>query len=154
MQYTDKISKYLPELGFWENVTIYDLLRHTSGIPDFLKYMPDNWDHNKIADNNDLIKVLAAKKDTLEFTTKSRHSYSNSNYILLGSIVEKVSGKKFPDFLSDRVFKPLKMKNTFVYCRHKYPKKIDNFAYGYVWEDGGFKKILEENSQREISEVY
>ncbi|WP_277013893.1 serine hydrolase domain-containing protein [Flavobacterium lindanitolerans] len=154
LQYTDKISKYLPELGFWENVTIYDLLRHTSGIPDFLKYMPDNWDHNKIADNNDLIKVLAAKKDTLEFTPKSRHSYSNSNYILLGSIVEKVSGKKFPDFLSDRVFKPLKMKNTFVYCRHKYPKKIDNFAYGYVWEDGGFKKILEENSQREISEVY
>jgi CubicO group peptidase (beta-lactamase class C family) len=51
--------------------------------------MPDNWDHNKIADNNDLIKVLAAKKDTLEFTPKSRHSYSNSNYILLGSIVGK-----------------------------------------------------------------
>lgn len=66
LNYEDSISKYLPELSFWKNVTIYDLLRHTSGIPEYLADMPKDWDHSKIATNKDVIAYYAARKDTLQ----------------------------------------------------------------------------------------
>ncbi|RWW91664.1 serine hydrolase domain-containing protein [Flavobacterium cerinum] len=154
LNYNDKLSKYIPELNFWNDVTIYDLLRHTSGIPDFLGYMPDKWDHNKIATNDDVIKIFAVNKDTLQFTPKSRHRYSNTNYVLLASIIEKISGKKYADFLSEKIFKPLKMDRTFVYCRWKKPKKVDNLAIGYIWETNTFKKTTIVESEAEKDMVY
>lgn len=154
LNYNDKLSKYIPELGFWDDVTIYDLLRHTSGIPDFIGYMPDKWDCNKIATNGDVIKLFAANKDTLQFTPKSRHRYSNTNYVLLASIIEKTSGKKYSDFLSEKIFKPLKMDRTFVHCRWKSPKKVDNLAIGYVWETNTFKKTTIVESEPEKDMVY
>ncbi|MNK36174.1 Penicillin-binding protein 4* [compost metagenome] len=154
LNYNDKISKYLPELSFWDDVTIYDLLRHTSGIPDFLGYMPDKWDHNKIASNDDLIKIYVTNKDTLQFKPKSRHRYSNTNFVLLATIIERASGKKYADFLSDKIFKPLNMDRTFVYCRWKNPMKIDNLAIGYIWKTDSFTKTTIVDSESEKTEIY
>lgn len=154
LNYNDKLSKYIPELNFWNDVTIYDLLRHTSGIPDFFGYIPDKWDHNKIATNDDVIKLFAENKDTLQFKPNSRHRYSNTNFVLLASIIERTSGKKYADFLSEKIFKPLKMNNTFVYCRWKNPKKVNNLAIGYIWETNTFKKTTIVESEPEKNEVY
>jgi len=77
--------------------------------------MPVNWDHKKIATNNDLINFYSARKDTLLFTPGSRHSYTNTNYALLATIAEQVSRKSLAELLKESVFLPLKMKNTFIY---------------------------------------
>ena len=154
LDYNDKLSKHIPELSFWKDVTIYDLLRHTSGIPDFLGNMCKDWDPSKIATNEDVIKYYAASKDTLEFKTKTQHRYSNTNYVLLASIIERTSGKKYGDFLTAKIFKPLKMNNTFVYNRRQNPRKIENYATGYVWARDSFTKVTMENPGCDDSSVY
>ncbi len=141
LDYNDKISKYIPELGFWEDITIYDLLRHTSGIPDFIFSMGEDWDATKIATNHDVITFFSLRKDSLDFKPKTRHRYSNTNYALLASIIERVSGKKYGDYLTDKIFKPLKMDNTFVYNRRQNPEKIENYAIGYAWAHNSFTKV-------------
>lgn len=154
LDYNDKLSKYIPELSFWQDVTLYDLLRHTSGIPDFIFSMGKDWDSSKIASNEDVIKYYASKRDTLDFKPKSMHRYSNTNYVLLASIIERVSGKKYADYLADKIFSPLKMNNTFVYNRRKKPAKIDNYAIGYVWAPGTFTKVTMESPEYNEHMVY
>ena len=154
LNYEDSISKYLPELSFWKNVTIYDLLRHTSGIPEYLADMPKDWDHSKIATNKDVIAYYAARKDTLQFAPRSRYRYCNTNYTLLASIIERLSGEEYSIFLSQNIFKPLKMNNTFVYNRREKPKNIKNYATGYVWAKNSFNKVTSEHPGYNDSSVY
>lgn len=144
LQYDDSLQKFIPELS-WKGVTIYDLLRHTSGIPEYLVEMPASWDHKKIATNDDLIKFYSSRKDTLLFTPGSRHSYSNTNYALLATIAERVSGVAFAKLLKKTVFLPLKMNNTFIYNSRQHPQKIKNRAIGYVWKKSSFEKIVPED---------
>jgi len=146
INYEDKLSKYIPELGFWDKVTIYDLLRHTSGIPEYFK-MEQGWDKTKIATNKDVITYYTKEKDTLEFTPGSKHRYTNTNYILLASIIEKISGKTYAEFLSQHIFKPLKMNNTFVYCSRLNPANIKNYATGYVWAKTRFNKVTSDSPE-------
>lgn len=154
LNYEDNISKFLPELSFWGNVTIYDLLRHTSGIPEYLADMPKDWAHSRIATNKDVITYYAVRKDTLQFAPGSRYRYCNTNYALLASIIERVSGEEYSVFLSKNIFKPLKMNNTFVYNRREKPKKIKNYAIGYVWAKNSFSKVTSEHPGYNDSSVY
>jgi len=154
LRYEDKIAGYFPELHFWNSVTIYDLLRHTSGIPEYLSDMPDDWDKTKIATNDDVINYYAARKDSLQFEPGSIHRYCNTNYVLLASMIERVSGKKYADFLAENIFKPLQMKHTFVYNRRESPRKIQNYATGYVWASNSFKKVTSEHPHYNDSTVY
>jgi len=145
LNYEDKLSKYIPELSFWSDVTIYDMLRHTSGLPDYVFDMPPSWDKTKIATNEDLIQFYVKRKDTLEFKPRSKHSYNNTNYALLASIIERLTGKTYARFLDENIFKPLKMKNTFVYSRRLSPLKLKNYATGYVWATNSFNRVTSEN---------
>lgn len=154
LQYDDPIDQYLPELQRWHSVKIIDLIRHTSGLPEFLADMSKGWDHHKIASNDDLIKFYSARKDTLNFKPGSRHRYNNTNYALLASIIERISGKSYADFLYENIFKPLKMRSTFVYNRRQRPAKIKNYATGYVWKRDTFDKITSENPSYGDSLVY
>ncbi len=141
LNYSDNLSKYIPELGFWDPVTIDDLLRHTSGLPDYLMDMSQTWDKSRIATNDDLIAFYAARKDTLQFVPGSLHDYNNTNYAILASIIERVSGQSYGEFLSKQLFKPLGMKHTFVYNRRQHARKLKNYAIGYVWAPGSFDKV-------------
>lgn len=154
LDYNDKLSKYLPELSFWDKVTINDLLRHTSGLPSFMVDMQDNWDQKKIATNADVINFYAKRKDTLKFEPKTRHQYSNTNYAILASIIEKASGKTYADFLKQYIFEPLNMKSSFVYNRRQQPKTIKNYATGYVWATNSFKKVVSEDPAYDEKMIY
>ncbi|WP_341908478.1 serine hydrolase domain-containing protein [Fluviicola taffensis] len=154
LNYTDDITKFLPELTSFKGVTIYDLLRHTSGIPEFLGGFEQNWKNERIATNQDVINYYAERKDTLEFTPRSEHRYSNTNYVLLATIIERVSGKKWGDYLDEKIFKPLKMNRTFVYNRRLEPKKITNYAYGYSWVNNSFEKATEDDKKIGRMAVY
>lgn len=145
INYTDDITKYIPELANFKGVSIYNLLRHTSGVPEYLESFRENWKSNTIATNNDLIRYYAARKDTLDFATGSAHRYCNTNYAFLATIIERVSGKSLNEYLNAKIFKPLNMTNTFVYNRRLAPKHIKNYAYGYVWIRNSFEKATEDD---------
>ncbi|WP_298136966.1 serine hydrolase [Flavobacterium sp.] len=146
IKYTDDITVYIPELSNFKGVKIYDLLRHTSGIPEFLGKFREDWINKKMATNQDVINYYAQRKDTLEFKPTSTHQYCNTNYVLLATIIERISNQKLQDFLFKKIFKPLKMERTFIYNRRENPKKkLKNYAFGYTWVKNSFEKATEDD---------
>ena len=70
LSYADKISKYIPELSFYNDVTILNLLTHTGGLPDYMDLMEKEWDKTKIATNGDVIKLFEKVKTLPSLFTK------------------------------------------------------------------------------------
>jgi CubicO group peptidase (beta-lactamase class C family) len=102
----------------WQTISVQHLLRHTSGIPDYeeplglyskayLKFMTRTDATEKI--------LTQARKDKLEFQPGARFKYSNTGYVVLSSIVEKVTGKPFNQAVQDLVLEPAGLKNTAMY---------------------------------------
>jgi CubicO group peptidase (beta-lactamase class C family) len=138
----DELGKYIPELSFYKGVIIKNLLNHTSGLPDYMELLDSLFDKTKIATNKDIIDLFAKEQPKVSFEPNSKFEYSNTGFALLASIIENVSGLSFGDFLAESIFKPLQMNRTFVYTRRYAPKKIDNYAYGYVYSDSLNKFVL------------
>lgn len=107
----DPVSKYIPDTPkAWEKITIAELLGHTSGIPNFTADPTFHaWSQNPHTPAEELA-FFSAKP--LDFAPGSKYSYSNSNYEVLGDILEKVSGKTYNELLRQRLFDPLGMKDT------------------------------------------
>jgi CubicO group peptidase (beta-lactamase class C family) len=105
----DPICQYLldcPEA--WQPITLHHLLTHTSGIPDY--YASLSVDIQKHSLNpTDLMNLIPKSS---EFSPGERFHYSNSGYVLLGYIVEQVSGQPYALFLQQNIFKPLQMADT------------------------------------------
>jgi CubicO group peptidase (beta-lactamase class C family) len=107
----DKVAKYFPGLTRAGDITLYELMTHTSGYPDY--YPLDFVDRRmqRPIDLDELIRQYAGGK--LDFEPGTRWSYSNTGYILLGRIVEKVSGESFSRYLEQTILKPLGMTHSF-----------------------------------------
>src|SRR6478609_3818294 len=103
----DPVARWYPELTRAKEITLYDLMTHASGYTDY--YPLDFVDRRmeKAIDPDQLLKEYAGTK--LDFEPGRRWSYSNTGFVLLGRIVEKVSGKPFGEFLAERILKPLGM---------------------------------------------
>jgi CubicO group peptidase (beta-lactamase class C family) len=106
----DKVARFLPDLTRAKDVTIREVLTHTAGYSDFYAddYVPLYMQRETTAD---AILDGWAKKP-LDFEPGSRWQYSNTGYVILGEIIEKVSGRKLIDFLRERVFDKLGMKSA------------------------------------------
>jgi CubicO group peptidase (beta-lactamase class C family) len=130
----DKVDKYLPSFPHGNEITIHQLLSHTSGLPqhstefDIKKFRPSNKSFG-IEGKDENVK--------LTFTPGTSFQYSNAGYILLGYIIEKVSGKTLNVYFSENIFKPLDMKNTGFKDENG---QLDNLAVGYQSEN---KEIAE-----------
>lgn len=156
INYEDKIIKFIPELSNYKNITIRNLLNHTSGLPDYMILLDSlliekkNWKQkNKIATNKSIIEIFAKHNPKVLFEPNEKWEYSNTGYALLASIIEKASGKSYSDFLEKEIFIPLKMNNTFIFRRRFEPKKIKNYAFGYVYSDSLKTNILPDNDIKE-----
>ena len=146
----DSLSKFFPEfsknLG---NVTIAQLLNHTSGIRDYmsllmLKGSPTmDFFNNFIGTNEDLM-TLIKKQDGLSFTSGSQHDYSNTNYWILGRLVQQVTGKLLGTYAKENIFQPLGMENTFFIENRG--RIVPRGASGYISECQDCE-ILEYNYQ-------
>ncbi len=106
----DPIAKYLPTYPNGEEITIHHLLTHTSGIPNFTSF-PD-YEKTMMLPSPVEKTIQRFKDKPLEFTPGEKFKYSNSGYILLGYIIEKVSGQFYEEFLKENIFQPLNMMNT------------------------------------------
>jgi D-alanyl-D-alanine carboxypeptidase len=110
MSLDDPVAKWFPELTRAKEVTIRNLLTHTSGYSD---YAPQDFTipaWTKPTKPIDIVNEWARKP--LDFDPGTRWQYSNTNYVLAGLIVEKVSGEPFWQFLESRVLKPLALKEV------------------------------------------
>jgi CubicO group peptidase (beta-lactamase class C family) len=130
------VRTIIPELPAWETpVAIRNLVRHTSGIPDYVGLMvAAGHELDDHVTPKDTLEVLAGA-DELEFTPGSRFSYSNTNYFLLSQVVERVSGQSLRLFAHEHIFEPLDMDRTHYHDR--YNEVVAGRADGYVPEAGG-----------------
>ncbi|MBX7174240.1 MAG: serine hydrolase [Pyrinomonadaceae bacterium] len=128
----DPICKYLSDCpAIWQPITLKNLLTHTSGIQNYT----DLTDFTKTAIlPTSSAQMMALLKDKpLLFNPGEKYLYCNSGYFFLGTIIEKVSGKTYADFLQENIFNPLGMKAT----GYDMPQKIiKNRAAGYQSENG------------------
>ncbi|MGE8292674.1 MAG: serine hydrolase domain-containing protein [Sphingobacterium sp.] len=140
--YEDDITKYFPHIKF-KNVRISNLLHHTSGISDFLVWDPQWIDKKKINTNQDLLKIIETKMDNTSFKPGDQHAYSNTNYLLLALIVEKVSGQSFAKYMHQHIFKPAGMKNTSVFSARSPNADLKNYAQGMAFDvkTSSFKNV-------------
>lgn len=122
----DKVAKYYPDLTRAGDITLLDLMHHTSGYPDY--YPLDFVDRRmqQPVNPDDLLRHYAGGK--LDFEPGTNWSYSNTGYILLGRIVEKVSGQPLAALLQQRVFGPLGMTNTFYEPAHPVPHSAQGYT--------------------------
>jgi len=122
----DPVSKYFPELTRSNEVTIRNLLTMTSGYEDFAPqdYTIPDW--LQPIEPSKLVHLWATKP--LDFDPGTKWQYSNTNYVLVSLIVEKVSGEPLGKFLHERVFKPAGMKDLF----NTYSQREKLQVTGYV----------------------
>ncbi len=127
----EKIGKYLGEVPpSWANITVRNLLTHTSGMGDY----PQKFDFRKDYTEDDLLKII--KETPLGFAPGEKWQYSNFGFVTLGILIRKVSGKFYGDFLAERVFKPLGMTTARVITEYDI---VANRAAGYELRNGEVK---------------
>ncbi len=107
------VSKYLPDYSKvnGDKITIHQLLNHTSGTPNYTSF-PKFFKEMSRNPHTPTEMVETFADSTLNFTPGERFAYSNSGYILLGAIIEKVTGKSYETVLQQKIFDPLKMKDS------------------------------------------
>jgi CubicO group peptidase (beta-lactamase class C family) len=130
LHYDDLVEKYIniPYKG----MTIRQLLTHTSGLPDYQAIMDSYWDKSKVAGNDDIINYLNKYAPPKLFEPGEKYLYSNTGYVLLASILEKVSGRDFIEFCNTEIFNKLKMNHTAIRSLAE-KATIKNFTLGHVY---------------------
>jgi CubicO group peptidase (beta-lactamase class C family) len=107
----DPIKKYLPEApAAWDSITIFNLLTHSSGIPNFTS-LPD-YNSLKLRDTPVAKTVATVRDKPLDFVPGEKMSYSNSGYLVLGDVIERITGASYEKFVKDNIFTPLGMKDS------------------------------------------
>lgn len=107
----DRISRYLPDApGAWKDITVFHLLSHTSGIPDLTRF--ENFPDIQASPTTAARSIASFRDKPLEFAPGERFSYSSSGYILLGYLIEQLSGQSYDRFLQEAIFTPLGMKDS------------------------------------------
>lgn len=130
--FDDSLSRFLdiPYRG----ITIRHLLTHTSGLPDYQAVMDAHWDKTKVAGNAEILEYLNRYAPPVLFPPGDRYEYSNTGYVLLGSIVEKASGQDFVDFCRERIFRKLGMSHTNIRSNAQ-KAAAKHFALGHIWSE-------------------
>jgi CubicO group peptidase (beta-lactamase class C family) len=127
---TDSINKFFPHLPY-QGFTIHQLLVHRSGLSNYV-YFIDKLitDKSQLISNDDVIALWKEHEPVPYYPPGRRYDYSNSGYMLLASIIEKVSGMSYPEYMQKNIFEPLGMQNTLTYTYNK-TDTLAHLAKGY-----------------------
>jgi CubicO group peptidase (beta-lactamase class C family) len=150
LSFTDTVGKHLPDYPnkeVAEKVTIHHLLTHTSGMGSYF--------NNKFRAQREQLLTVAAHlplfdTDPLAFPPGEKFEYSNAGFMLLGAIIEKVSGQDYYTYVTEHIYKPAEMNDTGFY---EPGKEIPNLAIGYTRmspEGQPQEEIRDNNNRREI----
>ncbi len=143
LKITDCVQDYIPEFPY-DEISIKHLLTHTSGLQNYMYLLEKHWKKDYYPTNEDVLDLYINLKRPLNFTSGSQFQYSNSGYVILGLLIERVSDMSYPDFLKERIFEPLKLNNTFVNDLH-HPKEVENRAFGYRKAGKSWRLIPDSN---------
>jgi CubicO group peptidase (beta-lactamase class C family) len=126
----DTITKFFPGLPY-PGITVKMLLNHRSGLPNYVYFIPNSrkWDQKQNATNEDVLNILYTEKPNKSFPPGKRFSYSNTNYVLLAMIIEKLSGMSFPEYRKSKFFQPLQMNHTYVFTQADSAMSTPSFNY-------------------------
>lgn len=129
----DRTSKYIPDYPNGDKITIHHLLTHTSGIKDFTKMKS----LSDIAQKEMTPKMMVDffKNEPVDFAPGEKFDYNNSGYVLLGYLIELVSGEKYEDYIKKHIFDKAGMSQSY-YASDR--KVIKNRAYGYHKKEYGY----------------
>jgi CubicO group peptidase (beta-lactamase class C family) len=137
----DTLHKFFT--GFpYPGITVQMLLCHRSGLPNYLYFMSnEKWDkgpdgkwNRSYARNNDVLKMLIQRKPDATGQPGARFNYCNTNYVLLAMIIEKITGKSYPEYMQEKLFSPLQMNNSFVFTLNDTLTATPSFsATGTYW---------------------
>jgi len=133
----EKVQTYLPQFPY-PDVTVKMLLCHRSGVPDYIRWVPQyRKDTKSPITNAEVMDMFAKYKPKLESRPNTRFRYCNSNYAILASLIEEVTELNYPDFMKKYIFEPLGMKSTFVYNPYKPSPYGTCISYKYNWNYAG-----------------
>ncbi len=133
LKYETDVSEIFPDFPY-KGITIEHLLQHRSGLPEIFSFAVKHkvWKQNGIATNADVLAALTKYKPKLSFQPGTKHEYSNFGYVLLASIIEKISRVSFSEYLKTNLFQPAGMLTSDVILREYDPKVIANNTLGYT----------------------
>ncbi|SHG16897.1 CubicO group peptidase, beta-lactamase class C family [Flavobacterium micromati] len=125
-----KVNTILKDFPY-PDITVQTLLNHRSGMRNYA-YFTDRdksvWDRHNILSNQDILTIMATKNIRLEYKTDTHFSYCNTNYAMLALIIEKVTKLPYEKAMDQMIFKPLGMKNTYVF---NYERDKDSAVTSY-----------------------
>ena len=137
----DTVEKFLPNFPY-KGITIHQLLSHRSGLSQYTHFCDSAdsiWpDKNKTINNDDVIEIISKIKPLKNYPPDRRYYYCNTNFLLLASIVEKVTGITFREYLKSNIFSPLGMNHTVLYDRTNFEELIlptQGYENRTPWED-------------------
>jgi CubicO group peptidase (beta-lactamase class C family) len=139
----DDVKKFFPDFPY-DNVTVKLLLSHRSGLPNYIYFMQKlGWNPKQYCSNEDVLSYLIKFRPNPNSQPNKHFEYCNTNYALLGLIIEKVSGKSYADFLQTIFFKPLHMNDTYVFNMTDSAKAMPSYDWrgrqeGFTFLDTGF----------------
>jgi CubicO group peptidase (beta-lactamase class C family) len=126
LKLTDDVKKFYPNFPY-DGITVALLLSHRSGMMNYVYFIDDIWrkerrDMKKGVSNQEVMQVIADKKPNPYTKPDRLFHYNNSNFMVLGAIIEKVTGQRYSQYMMEHIFKPAGMKNTHVYSKAEYEK--------------------------------
>ena len=128
----DTLDKYISDYPNGDKIKIYNLLTHTSGIPDYFKFVDSLESGRHTYTHDELIEMFKNKQ--LDFDPGTSYEYSNSNYVLLGDIIEKVSKMKYEEYIQKNILTPLEMNET-GFLSNQSTIKDKAIGYSITWEN-------------------
>lgn len=140
LDYDEAIERFFPDFPPYRSyVTIRQMMTHCSGIKEYFE--DGRWENNpdiSTADTKKMLEIIKSFGD-LDFEPGTQYSYSNSAYVMLGNIVEQLSGMTFGEFLKKRIFEPVGMKQTCApdFMNERPAELIEGYT---LQEDGSFQK--------------
>jgi len=128
------IRTYLPDFPeqMADQITVHNLLSHTSGLGNYMAHRDFGGNMASLTTIDQMYRLVM--QEELRFTPGTRFSYANSGYVVLGKIIESVSGQSYFDFVRARIFAPLGMDETEFYL---FDDRPENVALGYTRDGSG-----------------
>ncbi len=139
------VAVYLPDFPY-ANIKIRHLMSHTSGLPNFVNTMWKDLDTTIVNGNKEMINMLKSGKYPLQWEPGDKFEYSDIGYCVLATLIEKVSGINFKDFMAKKLFEPANMKNTSAeFVTDHRLIKASNLSMGYVYDSTSNKMEIAYN---------
>ena len=129
LNFDDTITMYYPNF-FYHKATIRQCLNHTAGLPKYFWIAEHKWEHEYAPTNQQMMELLEDDDVNPFFSPGRKYAYSNTAYMVLAALVEKISGESYANFLKENIFAPIGMTHSYAYS-YSYDDVREKQLWGY-----------------------